>query len=680
VAFDTDRNVTTGSSTLPKDPGMPFPGTDAVLTSWGTGASWSTWTGSAWNSSPLATKVDLAANQVTVSVPDCVAHPTGKWSATLATGLFDPTTQSWLPSPQAGNGKIYNLGFRFGPWDPKTDVASGQTLALTSQKPTTFAHILDFDLLRSGRARDDIPKTGLTYRVFASRLTTANYVKEVSPNDYRQFPAHEGKVIGPSGAQYLSRLQPYTLYVPATYQRSKPAPLTLFLHGQDDDYFGVSQNTTTQRGDQRGSIVLSVSGRGHRGWYMDEAEYDVFEAWNDVAQHYSLDPRRTAITGFSMGGYGTYRLALRYPQLFSRAVADAPALIRFRGPQGYHSGMWLPGVNDNTTLTTLIIDNARNLPIFHIADVASEATFYPAVALQTTGPSVLGAQSLDGLGYRYRLWSVAEDHVLATALDNFPEVRSFLGRNTVESPFRVTFTRVPAMDRPDLGLVSDQAYWVSHIVLRDAATPGPPRTLGGPGTPPRGHIDVISLGLGQTDGGSTVRRGTGATADGLPYTSQERTWTRAKRVPVQNRLVIRATNVRMLTIDPHAAHVTCSAKLDVTTDGPLTVRLAGCPGGAAHYPSSADATPGTRASGTGSSSARLAATGTGLALPTAALLLLISSAITAQRHGLAASRDEVPSSQDTRAGSARCSRVVDGLAALAAVRPSALGAELTAPA
>ena len=96
VAFDSDRNPATGSSTLPRDPGLPFPGTDAVLTTWGTGGEWSTWTGTSWQTVAVATKADLEANQITVTVPEDVARPTGQWASTLATGLYDPTTGGWL--------------------------------------------------------------------------------------------------------------------------------------------------------------------------------------------------------------------------------------------------------------------------------------------------------------------------------------------------------------------------------------------------------------------------------------------------------------------------------------------------------------------------------------------------------------------------------------------------------
>lgn len=53
VAFDSDDDAATGSATLPRDPGMPFPGTDEVLTTWGTGAEWSKWNGTGWDTVPL---------------------------------------------------------------------------------------------------------------------------------------------------------------------------------------------------------------------------------------------------------------------------------------------------------------------------------------------------------------------------------------------------------------------------------------------------------------------------------------------------------------------------------------------------------------------------------------------------------------------------------------------------
>ena len=568
VAFDSDRDPTTGSDTLPRDPGLPLPGTDHVLTTWGSGAEWSTWGGDGWKSVPLRVDTDLTANQITVTVPTDVARPTGKWSATLATGLFDPATSGWL-APQTPRGSsVVNLGFRFDELDGDGSPWRGQSSALSTGSPTTYANVLDFGLLRARGERDNVPTHGLIYRMYASRLNSVQLMGETSPGVYEGSPMSEGKQKVPRGPQYLSRLQPYAVHIPERYRHSKRAPLTFSLHGQDGDYWWLNGGFRAQQlGEDRNSIVLSPSGRGLRGWFVDESEYDVFEAWNDVARHYSLDPLRTAITGLSMGGYGTYRLGLLYPHLFSRAVPIIPAMQRTGIPLDGQTGIWLPGVNDDVTLVNRWVDNARNLPVFHIGDSASESTFFPGQYQHVAGPPVDGRQSLDSLGYRYKLWAVAADHALLIALSNFPQVTEFLGRHRVEpEPFHVTYARMPSSDAPELGLVHDRAYWVSDIKLHDAQDQ----------SRARGVIDVVSLGFGKSDPPSSVNHSAGTTPDGLAYGEQERVWGEAEKVPAENRLIINATNIASITIDPVAARVDCDAQLDVTSDGPLRVRLLGC--------------------------------------------------------------------------------------------------------
>lgn len=570
VAFDSDRNAATGSSTLPRDPGAAFPGTDAVLTTWGTGAEWSTWDGTSWKSFPLASKADVEANQITVTVPEKVARPTGKWRATLVTGLYDPATGGWLAAGPPALGRIYNVGFRFD-----------ATLKSPSAPSAAYVRELDFDLLRAGGEKDNVPTHGRIFRMFASRLSSAGFFRQPVPPMLEPARASEGREGASLGPNYFSRLQPYGVYVPKSYDGSRPVPLTFHLHGQDGDYGAVGEgHNAKQLGDDRGSIVMMPSGRGPRGWYIGESEYDVFEAWNDVARNYKLDPLRTAMYGLSMGGYGGYRIALRYPHLFSRLIVTIPA-IQLTTTTG-NSGNWVPGINDNDTLTNQWVENARNLPVFHVADGASESVFYPAQFTQTAGPPVNGSRSFDSLGYRFKLWSMTADHALLVANNNFPEMTTFLGQHTIEQePFHVTYRRTPKSDRSDLGLAPDRAYWVSDITVRDAQTMGPAPVPGGAPTLPAGVIDVVSLGFGKSDAPSTAAQRPGVSGDGIPYLETERTWGNPVSVPTQNRLVIKAKNVGSLTIDPVAARVDCNAKIDITSDGPLAVRLLGCPTSAA---------------------------------------------------------------------------------------------------
>jgi len=580
VAFDSDRNRMTGSSTLPRDPGMSFPGTDVVLTTWGTGAEWSAWAGTAWRTIKLASRVDLEANQVTVTVPERVARPTGTWAATVATGLYDRGTGGWmaLGNPVVGPN-IVNLGFRFDERLSGLPPGYGQKVALVQRSPTTYQHDLDFTQLRSRGTRDNVPTRGLLYRIYASRLPSVSYVLERTPGQFQTYRASEGRQGAAYGTNYLSPLQPYSLYIPTSYKPSRPTVLTLSLHGQDGDYTSDAKGySTLELGEARGSIILGLAGRGFRGWTTNEAEVDLFEAWNDVARHYTLDSLRTSLTGYSMGGYGSYRVGLRYPHLFSGLYVLAPGLQGALRAGGLRTVQWVPGVYEDATAVNQWVANARYLPVFHLMDSASESVFPPAQIQHVVGRPLNGSESLDSLGYRYRFWAMGADHILIANRGSNPVSTTFLGRRTIEQePFHVTYTRVPESDRPDLGLVPDSAYWVSGIALRDAKTRGPQYVPGGPRRAPSGQVDLVSLGFGKSDPTSSVTNGAGVTAGGLSYVSQERTWSAPGKVAKQNRIVGKVTNVRRLTIDPVAARVDCSVRLDITSDGPLEVRLLGCP-------------------------------------------------------------------------------------------------------
>ena len=589
LVFDSDDDVTTGTNTLPRDPGMPFPGTDQVLTTWGTGAEWSRWTGFGWSTSALEVSADLESNQITVTVPKSVADPSGTWRATLATGSYDssggwlgpPTTTDVagiaVPATVGSTSKIINLGFRLnevpamepGKSSPHPAPWTRQNEALAAGEPARFAHRIDFDLLRSRGTRDNVPESGMMYRIFASRQKTVMVSTDGTPANGNPRQLGEGKDSTSLHGRYLSPLQPYALYVPSGYKPGQPAPLTLSMHGDGGEYFWLNGNSNfaiTLLGEERNSIVLSPSGRGRSGFYVGNHEYDVFEAWNDVAHRFTLDPTKTVATGYSMGGHGSYRLGLLHPHLFLAAVPMVPAICR---------GMWLIAKCTTTedTVANHWVENARNLPIFHIADGLSELTFYPGQLQQVMGPEVNGLRSLDSLGYRYKFWSVATEHF--TVGTNHPEITTYL--EELEStpgvePFHVTFVRMPSSDLvtddPLTTLVHDRAYWLSEITVRDGTDPLA-----------KGVVDAVSFGFGKTDPTSSLsdpRPGT--TTAGFPYVETQRVWGDPGNVAAENRISIKVANIASLTIDPVAAKVDCDVQLQIDSDGPApTVTLLGCP-------------------------------------------------------------------------------------------------------
>jgi hypothetical protein len=281
--------------------------------------------------------------------------------------------------------------------------------------------------------------------------------------------------------------------------------------------------------------------------------------WADVASRYKLDPAWTAISGYSMGGYGTYKFATQYPDLFAKGQ---PVV----GPPGL--GVWVPpappepggdGSNTNNMLPSL-----RNMPFLIWNAVTDELVPYAGVVQQ--------ANTFDQLGYRYELDSFAPaEHLTLAINDQYQPAADFLGTTKVDrNPAHVTYVVNPTMDFPEMGGPANHAYWLSGLELRDSS-----------GTAPRGTIDVRSEGFGVGDplpGATGHGAGalTGGTLPAIAYTSQSRQWGPVPPALTRNRLEIDAQNLSALTIDPARAHVSCGAALDVTTDGPVSVTLAGC--------------------------------------------------------------------------------------------------------
>jgi hypothetical protein len=182
------------------------------------------------------------------------------------------------------------------------------------------------------------------------------------------------------------------------------------------------------------------------------------------------------------------------------------------------------------------------------------------------------ADRLDALGYRYEYdLFTAAIHLLPAFNDQYQPVADFLGTAKVDrDPPHVTYAYNPAMDFPGVGTKAGHAYWVSDVRVRD------PTANGG-----RGVVDVRSEGFGVGDPPpSGTVRGSGQLTGGvllsLPYSLQSQTWGAAPVASVANRLAVNATNVASLTIDRRRARIGCNAQVDVTSDGPVEVRLAGC--------------------------------------------------------------------------------------------------------
>ncbi|HZT67920.1 MAG TPA: alpha/beta hydrolase-fold protein [Acidimicrobiales bacterium] len=587
LAYDTDGNRSTGCSRLPHDPGAPFPGTDQVLTTWGTGADFAVCSGGSWRTvatagSGLGLSENLAARQITVTVPRSVSDPHGVWRATLAVGLYDGKGGWLMPGANAtptqpGGGPangIFDLGFRFG--EPVSSQAtlplfSGvgpspdgeQAAALAADDPIALQHPIDFGGLDRGIDASSVPPTGNQVRIFPSRVHTGEGIDD--------------------GGHIVGQLQPYTLMVPATYRPGRRLGITLALHSLGDHYWQYTLSDGMRSwSDGHHAFVASPEARGTDLWYHGVAELDVFEMWNDVARHFDLDPSKAAILGYSMGGYGTQWLSSLYPDLFGKAVSMV-------GGPNMATG-WIPPVREGSDWNQNVevwLENFRNLPIMKVyaqEDELAAVNYGPGdyiEHLENFGvPGPFGYKGLDPMGYQYASvdYLVAEHLTVAGGGYDVPPADGWLDDISVpRHPAHVTFSFVPGTDDPalaSLGLVHDHAYWISGVTL--ASDRPAPSAFGGaadsatsgwttdPGSVPKATVDAVSGALGPASHPTHRGADAGVGPSVLPWTEYYQLWDPAPTPPPTNSLSLTLTNVAQCHVDLVGAGLDTNRGLDLS--------------------------------------------------------------------------------------------------------------------
>ncbi|NQU11542.1 prolyl oligopeptidase family serine peptidase [bacterium] len=123
--------------------------------------------------------------------------------------------------------------------------------------------------------------------------------------------------------------QHFVTTVPANFSPRKTYPLVVDLHGR-----GGRPLPDRNAVHREPFIEVDPWGRGDNG-YTGLGENDVLEIIDYMKQWYRIDPNRVYVTGGSMGGGGTWRMAVRHPDLFAAAApvygwADDPRLENLR--------------------------------------------------------------------------------------------------------------------------------------------------------------------------------------------------------------------------------------------------------------------------------------------------------------------------------------------------------------
>jgi predicted esterase len=291
---------------------------------------------------PLYTDERTNAIKMTASIVLMPAKAGAAEEKPLASGLkLDPaalpfTTRVNLPSASTGD---FNVEVRLAADGDAP--AEGARSAFVKSSPVHIEAISS----EAQRLKDKLAKA----KKNSPALTTAEYAialydladkGEVNPARYNfheeflkasaivdaldqgrdPFAARRGDMRKAYRSAIDNTLQPYRIFIPASYNVSKPTPLLVALHGMGGDensMFDGYQETLKREAERVGFIVACPKGRESASMYRSPAEQDVLDVMAEVERDYKVDSKRVYLMGHSMGGYGTWSVSIAHPDLFA---------------------------------------------------------------------------------------------------------------------------------------------------------------------------------------------------------------------------------------------------------------------------------------------------------------------------------------------------------------------------
>jgi hypothetical protein len=535
----------------------------------------------------LHTEVNMAARSFIVRVPTSVLPVRGSWQVRLAAGLANPEGTEFATVPPQDGGtpggtNVYNVTFRSyqqespvvcpsealpdsssltaamegelgvgGEEDhvPVVECAnfwmeSDQANTLATGDVSKYALAVDWSQLAAKRSTHEPEPTGYSDRWYVTPLQLGEGVVEAEgENTY-------------TGPTYLGRVQPYAVYVPSTYNPKKPAPLTWILHSLGvnyNQYGALAPSQMQEECQDRGSICATTEGFSDGGWYYEASQVDFWDVWHQLASDYELSPDATVMSGYSMGGFASYKLALEYPDLFAQSMPlEGPVVCGTRIVEGVETAAGRGGQCEADGNTTPLIVNAKWIPYVMTYGALDELVPFTGGLEQV--------EAFDKLGYRYyAVLYPAEDHLVFASQNDFAPADSQLGDfERVQDPGSFTFSWYPELVSSSLGIGPSGDYWISGLQAR-SANPG--------------ELASVEASSGAIEEASeTVEHHTG-TADGpTPAVTDSLTWTPGAAPPKRQALQLSLTNVAALAVNTAAAKLKC-AIITATSDGATALTL-----------------------------------------------------------------------------------------------------------
>ncbi len=114
----------------------------------------------------------------------------------------------------------------------------------------------------------------------------------------------------------------YLLYLPADYTINEDWPFIFFLHGAGER--GSDIEIVKKHGPPRivlqnknfPFIMAAPQCKEEKKWDTEE----LFKLLDEIISKYKIDTKRIYLTGLSMGGFGTWEMAIKFPDKFAAII------------------------------------------------------------------------------------------------------------------------------------------------------------------------------------------------------------------------------------------------------------------------------------------------------------------------------------------------------------------------
>ena len=115
----------------------------------------------------------------------------------------------------------------------------------------------------------------------------------------------------------------YTISVPRDADTNESRPLVLALHPGGGSRGGPFLTQIVEPALREWNAIIVAPDSPTRSWTTAVAKRAVLHLLDDLLKSYTIDQQRILVTGFSMGGFGSWFLATHHPERFTGVIPMA---------------------------------------------------------------------------------------------------------------------------------------------------------------------------------------------------------------------------------------------------------------------------------------------------------------------------------------------------------------------